>query len=224
MTMNPTLRARRALLTIAALALLVAAPAALAQDTPLPAAGTVAAIDAPNVTAIVGPPSGPPLAGAALEEKTTKVAALLRCPVCQGLSVNDSPAAMAVNMKGEVRDLVAKGYDQDQILTYFERSYGEFVRLNPKMEGINWLVWLAPLLILAVGGVVVYFALKQLRSRPATATATEEQPAEESFDPDVLPDDPRLARYVLEVREIAYGWPGGVSPEGAARRAAGQRN
>jgi cytochrome c-type biogenesis protein CcmH len=155
---------------------------------------------------VVGSPRGRPLAGPALDARTEEVAGLLRCPVCQGLSVADSPATMAVNMKAQVKDLLAQGYDQEQILAYFERSYGEFVRLEPPLRGVNWLVWLGPLLALAAGAAVVAWTL---RSRRQSAPA---EPAAPLPGPDTLPDDPELARHVRRVRELAYGWPDGRPP------------
>jgi cytochrome c-type biogenesis protein CcmH len=159
--------------------------------------------------ALVGPPAGEPLAGAALEARTQEVASLLRCPVCQGLSVEDSPATMAVNMKTQVRDLLARGYTQEQILSYFEGSYGEFVRLDPPLRGVNWLVWLAPLGALVLGGVVVSWMLRTRAAAPATRDEAKplDLPARNR-----LPDDPELVPYVLRVRELAYGWPGGKPP------------
>ena len=160
---------------------------------------------------VVGAPRGTALSGAELEAATQETAALLRCPVCQGLSVADSPATMAQNMKGQVRELLAGGYEQDQVLAYFERSYGEFVRLEPPLRGVNWLVWGAPLAGLAVGLAVVAWALRRQAALPSSAqeaAAASEPPP----DPDALPDDPGLAAYVLKVRELAYGWPGGVRP------------
>ena len=111
-----------------------------------------------------GRPKGAPLEGAALDARTDEIASLLRCPVCQGLSVADSPATMAQNMKAEVRGLVARGYTEDQVLAYFESSYGEFVRLQPPLRGVNWLVWLGPLAGLLAGGAIVTLALR--RSAP----------------------------------------------------------
>src|SRR6476659_9779099 len=115
------------------LAVLIAAIA-----LPLVAQGvqTSTAVSTPGAEAVVGRPSGPPLSGAALDEKTKEVASLLRCPVCQGMSIYDSPAPMAVNMKHQTQDLLARGYDKDQILRYFESSYGEFVRLDPPFRGV----------------------------------------------------------------------------------------
>ena len=155
---------------------------------------------------VVGAPLGQPLAGPALDRRTEEVGGLLRCPVCQGLSVAASPSTMAQNMKAEVRGLLAAGYTEDQVLAYFERSYGEFVRLQPPLRGVNWLVWLGPLAGLLAGGATVFLALR--RSSVATAAPSPEAlPARDS-----LPADEALAAAVLRIRERAYGWPGGVPP------------
>ena len=125
---------------------------------------------------LVGPPAGTPLDGTALEARTAEVAALVRCPVCQGLSVGDSPATMALNMKAQVREMLARGYSQEQVLSYFERSYGEFVRLEPPLRGVNWLVWMAPVAGLLLGGVVVARALRGRGAPGAPAVESEPGP------------------------------------------------
>jgi cytochrome c-type biogenesis protein CcmH len=114
---------------------------------------------------------------------------------------------MALKMKSEVKEMLAAGYDQEQILAYFESSYGEFVRLKPPLRGVNWLVWVAPFLGLVLGGVVVVWALRQ--PRRATSTSVQEPIASEPPSADTLPDDPTLAAYVLKARELAYRAPGG---------------
>jgi cytochrome c-type biogenesis protein CcmH len=156
---------------------------------------------------VVGAPRGRKLAGAELVTRTEEVGGLLRCPVCQGLSVADSPATMATNMKARVRELLAEGYDEEQILAYFERSYGEFVRLEPPRRGINWLVWLAPPAAFLGGVALLARTMKRRRPGPREAGTTSPEPAV---------DDPELAPYVLRVRELAYGWPGGKPPADAA--------
>ncbi|HEX6739759.1 MAG TPA: cytochrome c-type biogenesis protein, partial [Vicinamibacteria bacterium] len=140
---------------LAALLAAGALPAAAQAEPPQPETAAAAAS--------VGPPRGTPLSGPALDARTKEVAALLRCPVCQGLSVQDSPSSMAQKMRVQVRELVAAGYDREQILKHFEASYGEFVLLRPAMRGVNWLVWLAPALGLVAGGVVVTWALRRGR-------------------------------------------------------------
>ena len=96
---------------------------------------------------ILGAPQGQPLSGPALDQRTQEVASLLRCPVCQGMSVADSPSTVALDMKHQVRDMLAKGYTQEQILASFEQSYGGFVLEKPK----NPWVWVLPIVVLIIG-------------------------------------------------------------------------
>ena len=124
----------------------------------------------------LGAPQGPPLSGPVLEQRTQDVAALLRCPVCQGMSIADSPSTVALDMKHQVRDMLAKGYTQEQILAYFERSYGQFVLLKPKFQGVAALVWLLPMAALIFGAIVVVAKAKQLEKRPEKAAEAADDP------------------------------------------------
>lgn len=187
------------------LLVLLLAPLAAAQAPP-----DHTPVDLAHVASIAGRPRAPRLTGEALEAEAKRIAAVLRCPVCQGLSVGDSPSAMATNMRQQIRELVAAGFDEDQILSYFEASYGEFVRLQPPLRGVNWLVWLAPGLGLLLGLGIVSWVLRGASAETSEAAAATEPPAE--IVPDPLPDDPALAQAVLRVREMAYGWPGGTRP------------
>lgn len=190
-----------------ALVLILVSGAAFAQE---PFDEDAAIEKAPDPRFIVGEPEGRPLAGAELETRTVEVSSLLRCPTCQGLSINDSPARMARAMKEQTRDLLAQGYSGEQVMTYFEKAYGEFVRLEPPRRGINWLVWLSPVAFLIVGFFVVRAVIAKMSgSKPAIA----ETPGAGAPDRNTLPDDEELARYVLLARELAYGWPDGVAPE-----------
>ena len=143
-------------------------------------------LQVPDAQQFVGPPKGTPLTGDALFQRTNEIGALLRCPVCQGMAIADSPAEMAVNMKNQVRELLARGYTEEQILEYFEKSYGQFVLLKPKSP----VVWLLPILALVLGAGVVYAKLKKLEKPPPTSN---QQPA--------TVDDPYLAR----VRDLVGG-------------------
>jgi cytochrome c-type biogenesis protein CcmH len=166
----------------------------------------------------MGAPRGPPLSGAVLDARTEDVGGLLRCPVCQGLSVADSPATMARNMKAEVREKLAAGYDQEQILAYFERSYGEFVRLEPSLHGVNWVVWFGPIAGLLAGGAAIAWALKRTARKAGAADLPDAGPAAPAPGVparDTLPADARLAAAVRRVRTLAYGWPDGIPPKAA---------
>lgn len=145
---------------------------------------TAQKIEGMDVETIVGSPSGEPVTGDELRSRTREISALLRCPTCQGMSVAESPSDAARAMRGEVERLVAQGYDQDQILTYFEASYGEFIRLDPKPQGFNLAIWGLPLGFVVVGAGVAFWRMKQ-RPRagaPAGATASS-APANAELDP-----------------------------------------
>lgn len=146
-------------------------------------------IKVPDAAQVVGPPQASPITGPELERRTMELAAQLRCPVCQGLAIGDSPSIMAANMKAQVRELLQRGYTDPQILSYFERSYGGFVLLKPKFQGVNALVWMLPVLVLVIGVVIVVSKAKKLESAPVPAA--ESAPAK-------VDDDPYLQR----VREM----------------------
>ena len=88
----------------------------------------------------------------------------LRCVVCQGLSVKDSPAESARQMRDLVVQRVAEGRSDDQIRDEFRASYGDWVVLAPPLLSWNGLVWLVPLVALAVG---IGVAWGRLRAPPA---------------------------------------------------------
>jgi cytochrome c-type biogenesis protein CcmH len=144
-------------------------------------------IKVPDAAQFVGAPQGTPLTGQELERRTMQISSELRCPVCQGLAIGDSPSIMAANMKAQVRELLERGYTEAQILSYFEKSYGQFVLLKPKFQGVNALVWILPILALAAGFLLVVTKAKKLEKAPVKAAAPEEPV-----------DDPYLAR----VREM----------------------
>jgi cytochrome c-type biogenesis protein CcmH len=136
---------------------------------------------------LIGEPQGTPRTGTDLDRHTEELTSLMRCPVCQGLSIADSGTMIAMTMKEEVRQLIAEGYTDDQILLHFETSYGEFIRLEPKAKGFNLVVWIAPLAALLLGlGLVIY------RLRP--------RPEEMEVQPDSEPEGDDLAAYRDQVR------------------------
>lgn len=141
----------------------------------------------PRVETVVGAPNGAPIAGEELAEVTESLTSRMRCPVCQGLSVaaSSSPSALAMSAKAEA--LLARGYDEEQVLNYFESSYGEFIRLEPRAEGYNLLVWILPAL-----GLIVGLALVWARLRRGSVTSEAVAPVEE---------DTELEAYRARVRQ-----------------------
>src|SRR5207237_4089064 len=84
-----------------------------------------------------------------LEDEARGIARELACPVCQGLSVADSPAPLALEMRQLIRDRLQAGDNRQQILSYFADRYGDSVLLSPPRTGFTALAWIAPYLGLA---------------------------------------------------------------------------
>lgn len=102
-----------------------------------------------------------------LDRRTREVASELRCPVCQGLSIADSPSELAQEMKGLVREQLASGKSPEQVRAYFIDKYGEWVLLAPKPEGFNLLVYLLPAALVMGGGWFVWRYVRRHTDTPA---------------------------------------------------------
>ncbi len=164
----------RAVALLSATVLPAVSPAMAQEDT---ASEVVVAQLGVDERSLLGEPEGPPLSGEELKTATLAIAVKLRCPICQGLSVADSPSASALAMLSQVRDLVEAGYSHDQIFDYFESTYGEFVRLQPRAEGFNLIVWIGPVVVVLAG---VWLLVRRRHSQPQ--------------------DDEDLSRYLDQVR------------------------
>jgi cytochrome c-type biogenesis protein CcmH len=190
---------RAAVLGTVILALVPALAAAQLDEAAASEASRIAAPErAPSLdeAALLGPPAGSPLSGAELDARTRALAERMRCPVCQGLSIADSPSASAVAMLGEVRDLLARGYTEDQVLDYFVRAYGEFVLLQPTATGFNLVVWLLPLAAVLGGALLIAARLRAARRRRHPGPDAGPGGDEDNDDQDL---DPYLERVRSEV-------------------------
>lgn len=112
-----------------------------------------------------------------------EVASQLRCPVCQQLSILDSPSEMAREARKVIRERLEAGQTPEEIKAYFVSKYGEWILLSPRKSGFNLLVWVLPALSIGVGAVVLGTAFRRwLRARGASAGADaggRDEPEEE---------------------------------------------
>jgi cytochrome c-type biogenesis protein CcmH len=113
------------------------------------------------------PTSGQALAEAeaVLEARTTAVASTLRCPVCQGESIQDSPAELAKQMRALVKERLRAGETPEQVQAYFMSKYGEWILLEPRKTGLNILLYALPVM-LVVGGLVIVTLLVRKWTAP----------------------------------------------------------
>jgi cytochrome c-type biogenesis protein CcmH len=102
-------------------------------------------------------------------ERVHEIAAGLRCPTCRDLSVADSPALLAQQMRRQIAEGLAAGRSPDAIRREFVAAYGESVLLMPTHRGVGLVAWVAPALLLAGGLVAAALAVRRWRSRGAAA-------------------------------------------------------
>ncbi len=106
-------------------------------------------------------------------ERVDRITSELRCVTCQGLSVKDSPAASARQMRDLVVQRVAEGRTDEEIRGEFRASYGDWVLLSPPTSSWTGLIWLVPLAALAAGLAIVI-----RRMRAAVPSAAVPSPHE----------------------------------------------
>ena len=101
-----------------------------------------------------------------LEARTAEVASQLRCPVCQGLSIQDSPSELSQQMRAVVKDQLRAGKSPEEVKAYFISKYGEWILLEPKAHGFNILVYALPVLLVVAGLAGIALAVKKWTRPP----------------------------------------------------------
>ncbi|HEX9443142.1 MAG TPA: cytochrome c-type biogenesis protein CcmH [Candidatus Binatia bacterium] len=144
-----------------------------------------------------------------LEEQTRIIAAELRCPVCQNLSVADSPSELAQQMRALVREQLEQGKSPDEVKKFFVSKYGDWVLLAPPARGVGLLLWILPGAAALAGVALVAVVLRRRVGKKAAA------PAEAPGDSDsrrefFLAERERLA---AETREIEFDFQAGKLSE-----------
>ena len=88
-----------------------------------------------------------------LQNKITKN---LRCLICQGQSIYDSDSQFANSLKILVEKKLSEGLGEKEIYEYFENKYGEWILYNPKFNKNTYFLWLLPILMFLLGGVILF--------------------------------------------------------------------
>jgi cytochrome c-type biogenesis protein CcmH len=113
----------------------------------------------------------------AIEARMMRIAAELRCLVCQNQTIADSHADLAQDLRQQVRVQLREGRSEAEILRYMTERYGDFVLYRPPVKASTALLWFGPALLL-VGGVAMLLVVLRRRARLA----------DDQFEPDE--DDP----------------------------------
>src|SRR5271168_2795078 len=121
----------------------------------------------------------------------------LRCMVCQNQSIDDSEAPLARDLRLLVRERIAAGDSDAQVIDFLVARYGEFVLLKPRLKPHTLLLWLLPPLALVGGGFALWTHVRR-RARSAVVedpasvklTADEEARLERLMASETASDKP----------------------------------
>lgn len=110
-----------------------------------------------------------------MEKLVNEISEELRCLVCQNQTIADSNAALAVDLKNQVRDMVAAGKTENEIVDYMVERYGDFVRYRPPVKSTTILLWIGPFLLMALGVTLLIINLRKRKKVIADAPLSEEE-------------------------------------------------
>lgn len=106
-----------------------------------------------------------------LEKRVLALSQELRCLVCQNQTLADSHADLALDLKNQVRQKLAAGMREDDVIDYMVQRYGDFVLYKPPVKASTWLLWYGPFLLLGAGLLALF---SKMRSRQRTDEGADE--------------------------------------------------
>lgn len=110
-----------------------------------------------------------------LEAQMMQIAKELRCLVCQNQTIAESHAALAVDLRQQVREQLESGKTEEQIYAYMTARYGDFVLYRPPLKSSTYLLWLGPAALLVLGILTLLLVLHRRSKLP-----------DDAFDNDLL--------------------------------------
>ena len=114
----------------------------------------------------------------AKEARARALSRELRCMVCQNQSIDDSEAPLARDLRLLVRERIAAGDSDSQVIDFLVARYGEFVLLKPRFERQTLLLWLVPPLLLVGGGLALWlYARRRVKDGEAGKALTAQEQA-----------------------------------------------
>ena len=97
---------------------------------------------------------------AALDRRVMELAGELRCLVCQNQSLAESNAGLAVDLRNQIREQLARGASEREVVDFMVTRYGDFVLYRPPLKASTFLLWLGPFVLLIAG---IYVLIRRIR-------------------------------------------------------------
>jgi cytochrome c-type biogenesis protein CcmH len=128
------------------------------------------------------------MSDAVKEARARDLSRELRCMVCQNQSIDDSEAPLARDLRLLVRERIAAGDSDAQVIDFLVARYGEFVLLKPRLNSHTWLLWFLTPLALGAGGIALW-----AHGRRRARSDGEQDDAVSNLTPD---EEARISRLI----------------------------
>ena len=115
---------------------------------------------------VIAASSAPEAADAELDRRVYAFSKEIRCLVCQNETLADSRADLALDLRREIREQMAAGRSDEQIVAFLTARYGDFVLYRPPLKPSTYPLWFGPFVLLAGGLFALYRSLKHWRTLP----------------------------------------------------------
>ena len=109
-----------------------------------------------------------------LDQEAQDVGSQLKCLVCQGESVADSPALLAQQMRVVIRQQLQSGKSEQDVIQYFQARYGDKILFAPPQGGFDLLAWLVPIAMLLAGALFLFFVVRDWHTSSRGGAAEED--------------------------------------------------
>lgn len=126
-----------------------------------------------------------------LEKRVARLAAELRCLVCQNQSLADSNADLAVDLRNQVREMLRAGRSEEEVRDFMVQRYGDFVLYKPPLKATTVLLWVGPFVLLVLGAGALWTYLRRRSAR--------------IVEPELTPEDRARAQALLSAGEDRRG-------------------
>jgi cytochrome c-type biogenesis protein CcmH len=108
-----------------------------------------------------------------LDDRVKNLAHELRCLVCQNQTIADSNAPLAVDLRNQIREQLAAGKSDEDVMEFMVARYGDFVLYRPPFKPATLALWLGPFLLLAAGALVFWRRVARRRAEEPRLSEAE---------------------------------------------------
>ena len=112
-----------------------------------------------------------------LENRARELSRELRCLVCRNESIDESNAGLAKDLRVLVRERIAAGDSDEEVIAFVTDRYGEFVLLRPTLTGANVILWVAGPVMLLLGAGIAFATIRRRTSAPTPAPLSDDEKA-----------------------------------------------